>query len=127
MTDMNSSSPRVARRAFLASATATLLAGAAAFALAKPRERTIKMVARKFVFVPNTIKVKKGEAIALQLTAPEVPMGINIPDFKVRGDIVPGKTTVVRFTPDRAGTFAFVCDVFCGDGHEDMQGTVVVE
>jgi cytochrome c oxidase subunit 2 len=118
--------PNLPRRAFVASATATLLGGLAAFAIAKPRERTIKMVAKKFVFVPNTIKVKKGEAIAIQLTSPEVPMGFNLPDFNARGDIVPGKTSTVRFTADKVGTFTFVCDVFCGDGHENMQGTVVV-
>jgi hypothetical protein len=28
--------------------------------------------------------------------------------------------------PERAGTFAFHCDVFCGDGHEEMSGRIVV-
>jgi hypothetical protein len=31
------------------------------------------------------------------------------------------------FTPDKEGTFPFHCDVFCGDGHEDMTGMLVVE
>jgi cytochrome c oxidase subunit 2 len=33
----------------------------------------------------------------------------------------------VRIVPDKAGTFAFHCDVFCGDGHEGMTGEIVVE
>ena len=53
-------------------------------------------------------------------------MGMNVPDFGVRSDIVPGKTTHLSFTPDKAGTFAFICDVFCGEGHEDMSGKLVV-
>jgi heme/copper-type cytochrome/quinol oxidase subunit 2 len=24
------------------------------------------------------------------------------------------------------GTFTFLCDIFCGDGHERMQGTITV-
>jgi len=32
----------------------------------------------------------------------------------------------VRFTPDRAGTFPFLCDIFCGEGHEGMSGKIVV-
>jgi cytochrome c oxidase subunit II len=28
--------------------------------------------------------------------------------------------------PDKTGTFIFVCDVFCGSGHERMQGTITV-
>jgi len=33
----------------------------------------------------------------------------------------------VTITPDKPGTFVFFCDVFCGDGHEEMAGTLVVE
>jgi cytochrome c oxidase subunit 2 len=29
-------------------------------------------------------------------------------------------------TPDKTGTFTFLCDVFCGSGHEDMSGTLIV-
>jgi heme/copper-type cytochrome/quinol oxidase subunit 2 len=32
----------------------------------------------------------------------------------------------LSFTPDKAGTFTFLCDVFCGDGHEGMSGRLVV-
>ena len=28
--------------------------------------------------------------------------------------------------PDKTGKFTFSCDVFCGDGHEEMTGTIVV-
>jgi cytochrome c oxidase subunit 2 len=32
----------------------------------------------------------------------------------------------VRFTPDKVGRFNFHCDLFCGSGHEDMMGTLIV-
>ena len=78
------------------------------------------------MFVPDTLKVNKGETLVLKLTAPEVPMGFNLPDFNVRADVVPGKVATVKFTPDKAGTFTFLCDVFCGDGHESMTGQLIV-
>jgi cytochrome c oxidase subunit 2 len=53
-------------------------------------------------------------------------MGFNLPDFKVRADIVPEKVTRVTFVPDKTGTFTILCDVFCGTGHEQMQGTLTV-
>ena len=118
--------PRFTRRSLIATAASTLLGGAAVVAIAAPRPRTIKLIARKFEWVPATIKVKKGESLVLQFTAPEVPMGFNLPDYGVRTDIVPGRTSTVRFVADKPGTFTFVCDVFCGDRHEDMQGTLVV-
>ena len=86
----------------------------------------VKVVAKKFVYVPDRIEVKRGDTVVLQLTAPEVPMGFNLPDFKVRTDVVPGQVATVQFTADKAGSFTFLCDVFCGQGHEDMSGTLVV-
>ena len=88
--------------------------------------RVIAVVARKFVFIPSEIRLKKGETVTLELTSPDVVMGFNAPDFKARAVIVPGQVARVTFTPDKVGTFTFLCDVFCGDGHEAMHGTLVV-
>jgi cytochrome c oxidase subunit II len=96
------------------------------FAAAKPKERVIKVIAKKFVFVPNVIEVKHGETVVLHLTAPEIPMGINFAEFGMRADILPGKVTMLRLTPDKVGSFTFLCDVFCGSGHEEMSGSLVV-
>jgi cytochrome c oxidase subunit 2 len=32
----------------------------------------------------------------------------------------------VRLLPEKAGSFDFSCNVFCGDGHEDMGGKIHV-
>jgi cytochrome c oxidase subunit 2 len=114
------------RRSLVAAGGAVMLAGAAGLAAAKPKARVIKVVAKKFEFVPGEIRVRQGEAVSLHFTAPEVPMGFNLADFKLRTDIVPGKVATLQFTPDRAGSFTFLCDVFCGSGHEDMSGTLIV-
>lgn len=115
---------RTGRRRLLAGAAALLAAGAGAWA--QGNERVIKVTARKFVFTPNEITLKVGEPVTLELTTEDVYMGFNAPDFKVRSDIVPGKTMKLRFTPDKAGTFPFLCDVFCGEGHESMSGKLIV-
>ena len=118
--------PGASRRTFMGAAGALALSSVAALALAKPTPRFIKVVAKKFEFVPGEIHVKQGETVALQFTAPEVPMGFNLADFKLRADLMPGKVTTVELTPDKAGTFTFLCDVFCGTGHEEMSGTLIV-
>jgi cytochrome c oxidase subunit 2 len=89
-------------------------------------ERVIAVTARKFVFVPNEIAIGLGESVVIELSAPEVTMGFNAPDFGIRQDIVPGIVTRVRLAPTKAGRFQFNCDVFCGSGHEDMDGVIVV-
>lgn len=115
------------RRAVLAGAAAPVLAGLGAWAAGAPREHVVEMVAKKWAFVPETVRIRRGETLVLKLSAPEVPMGFNLPDFNVRTDVVPGGVATVSVTPDRAGSFTFLCDVFCGDGHEGMNGTLVVE
>ena len=67
-----------------------------------------------------------GPSEPQQFTAPEVTMGFNLADFNLRADIVPGKVVSLELMPDKTGTFTFLCDVFCGSGHEDMSGTLVV-
>jgi len=115
------------RRTLMSAAGALALSSVAALALAaKPKRRVIEVVAKKFDFVPGEIHVKQGETVILQFTAPEVPMGFNLADFKLRTDIVPGQVAKLEFTPDKTGTFTFLCDVFCGKGHEDMSGTLIV-
>ena len=114
------------RRTLMGAAGALALGSMLAFAQDKPTARVIKVVAKKFEFVPGEIHVKKGETVILQFTAPEVPMGFNLADFGVRTDIVPGRPVTLQLTPAKTGSFTFVCDVFCGSGHEDMSGTLVV-
>ena len=88
--------------------------------------RVIKVIASKFVFTPDTIHLKKGETVELELTTEDVVMGFNVPDLKVRSDMIPGMVKRLRITPENSGKFDFVCDIFCGSGHEDMTGTIVV-
>jgi cytochrome c oxidase subunit 2 len=103
------------------------LAGAALTARSQPAERVIKLRAYKFSYEPDEIVVKLNEPVILEFTGTDVPMGFNAPDFAIRATIIPGQTSRVRFVPNRTGTFVFHCDIFCGDGHEDMDGTIKVE
>ena len=70
--------------------------------------------------------MKKGVPILLELTSKDRHHGFKLAQFQVQGDIKPGVVEHVRFVPNKTGTFAFFCDVFCGDGHEDMSGTIEV-
>ena len=116
---------RAARRRMLGLAVGAALA-ACDIALAQPKERVIRITARKFAFLPGEITLKKGVPVTLEFVTADVVMGFNAPDFNLRADIIPGETARVRFTPDKTGTFTFLCDIFCGDGHEGMSGTLKV-
>jgi plastocyanin len=87
----------------------------------------IKITAKKFEYVPNIIKLKKGVTTVFEFTSLDVQHGFNCPGLGVRTDINPGKTSQVRITPLKVGEYNFHCDVFCGNGHEDMTGKIIVE
>jgi cytochrome c oxidase subunit 2 len=88
--------------------------------------QVVKISAKKFQFIPNEISVKKDVPVVLQLTSLDRGHGISIPALNLRANISPGKVTELKFTPTKAGDLNFYCDVFCGDGHDDMSGKIKV-
>ena len=118
-----------ARRRFataLAGAAIAMLGATAMYVAAAPPDVVIKVEAKRFDYTPNVIKLKKGVPVVLELTTKDVVMGFSAPDLGVRADIIPEKVARVRIVPDKTGTFTFVCDIFCGTGHEEMDGTIEV-
>ena len=99
---------------------------ALAASAAKPAERVIQVTAKKFEFSPSTIELKVGEPVVLEVTTLDRKHGMKSPELGIDAVIVPGKKTLVHLVPDKAGTFSFHCSVFCGSGHEDMAGEIVV-
>jgi cytochrome c oxidase subunit 2 len=94
---------------------------------ADQKEIVIKVTVKKFEYSPNSIKIKKGVPVILEFTSLDVMHGFNCPKLGVRTDIEPGKVSRVRILAQKAGVYEFHCDVFCGDGHEDMYGKIIVE
>jgi cytochrome c oxidase subunit 2 len=108
-------------------ASAALLVSLWAFAAtaAKP-ERVVHIDAKRFEFSPSIIELKVGEPVVLELATLDRKHGFKSPELGVDAVIVPGRPTRVRLVPGKAGTFTFHCSVFCGSGHEDMTGQIVV-
>lgn len=117
------------RRFFFAAACAT----AAGLALrgfgpaaAQPAARRIAISASRFEFKPDTIDLALGQAVTLVLRSTDFMHGFSLPDFNLRADCVPGQEVELTFTPERPGRFLFVCDNFCGEGHDEMSGVIIV-
>lgn len=101
-----------------------LLAGVRTAAAVTP---TIQVTARKFQFTPNPIVIPRGVDVVLEITAIDFTHGFSIPELKFRTDLMPGRVTRVPLRVDRAGQIDFLCDNFCGDGHEEMNGRILVK
>lgn len=83
----------------------------------------IDLVATNWDFDQDEYTVEAGEEVSISLTNEEGMHGIAIDEFdvEIEGD---GETT---FTPDEPGEYEIYCSIPCGEGHDDMVSTLVVE
>ena len=89
--------------------------------------RTIEVVASRYAFEPALIEAVEGERLRILVKSADGLHGFEIKKFKVSKEIPRGSDPVViEFTAAEAGKFPILCSVFCGDGHEDMKGMLVV-
>ena len=117
------STVRLSAIAVLVGAVAWTVNGAAG----QDAPREIDVVARRFAFEPARIEVAVGERVRLRVVSADGVHGVEIKKFKVKKEIPRGTTPVViEFTASEAGEFPILCSEYCGDGHEDMQGQLVV-
>ena len=74
------------------------------------------------------IEVTRGDQVVLKLRSADVTHGFNLKAYGIyiAEGIQPGKTIFVSFKADKAGTFIFMCNVFCGDVHTHMEGKLIV-
>lgn len=95
---------------------------------AKPADKgkVVKITAQKYHYTPSEFTVKRGQTTILELTALDFTHGFKVPDLNIRIDLVPGKPIRVPITPDKTGVIDFLCDNFCGSGHEEMNGQITV-
>lgn len=75
------------------------------------------------------IEVSIGDQVVIKLRSADVTHGFSLKAFGiyVAKGIQPGKTVYVSFKADKVGTYVFMCNVFCGDIHQHMEGKLVVK
>jgi cytochrome c oxidase subunit 2 len=93
--------------------------------------KTFEVVARRFAFEPSTIEVTEGDRVRLLVRSADGPHGVEIKEFKVKKAVPrakPGDSPVtIEFLASTAGKFPILCSEYCGNGHDDMTGTLVVQ
>ena len=109
---------------------AALLARLASSGDAAPQSsepRVVEVVVKRFAFEPATIEAVEGERLRVLVRSADGPHGFEIKRFKVSKEIPRGTEPVaIEFTASEVGTFPILCSLFCGDGHADMKGALVV-
>jgi cytochrome c oxidase subunit 2 len=91
-----------------------------------PRE--IEVVASRFAFEPSRIEVTEGERVRLLVRSADGVHGLEIKRFRVNRPVPRGgKPVTIEFTASTPGSYDILCSEYCGDGHEAMTGTLVVQ
>lgn len=94
----------------------------------QPAERrVIEVVARRFAFEPAVVQVTVGEPVRLLVRSGDGVHGIAIEALDVERRIPRGGEPVsIDIVAGEAGQFPILCSEYCGAGHEEMTGTLVV-
>jgi cytochrome c oxidase subunit 2 len=74
----------------------------------------------------DELHVPVGRAVRLLLSSEDVIHSFFVPAFRVKLDVVPGKTSSLWFKPTKEGVYRLFCTQFCGTKHSMMTGSVVV-
>jgi cytochrome c oxidase subunit II len=89
--------------------------------------RVIEVTARRYAFEPAEIQVSVGEAVRLMVQSADGPHGFEVKELKIKKELERGaKPVAIDLKPNTAGRFPILCSEYCGEGHGDMKGALVV-
>ena len=93
---------------------------------ALPTQRTFRVEASQFAYLPAVLEVNPGDTVMIELVSMDVVHGLYLDGYGVSVTADPGQTARLTFTADRSGSFRFRCNVTCGALHPFMIGKLQV-
>ena len=77
-------------------------------------------------FSTDKLYLPVNRQVDLQMTSLDVIHSFWVPEFRVKQDLVPGRTTDLRITPIMIGQYKVRCSELCGTRHAYMEAAVIV-
>jgi len=90
-------------------------------------EAYIRAAANPWKFRPDKLEVPVGSTVTFYVTSADVQHGFKLEGTNINVMVLPGQVTKMTATFNQKGTFPFVCTEYCGVGHQNMFGTLVVK
>lgn len=94
---------------------------------AKRTVRTFQIYGDNWEFVPNTIRVRKGDHVVLKLHAYRATRSFVLKGYKIDVPMPQDEDVKTEFDADVAGEFPFKCGRPCGNGCAKLRGKLIVE
>jgi cytochrome c oxidase subunit 2 len=103
----------------------------------KPNELQVRAIGQQFTwhfeytqggkkFSSDVLYLPNNRPVKVNVNTLDVLHSFWVPAFRLKIDAVPGQTDVVRFTPNRLGSYEVVCAELCGAGHATMRVKALV-
>jgi cytochrome c oxidase subunit 2 len=90
-----------------------------------PPGSDVYLVARLWQWWP-IIEFEKDQSYRLHLSSMDWLHGFSLQPVNINLEVHPGYDMVITITPTESGEFGVVCNEFCGIGHHQMIGKILV-
>jgi cytochrome c oxidase subunit 2 len=77
-------------------------------------------------FTSDKLYLPLNQQVVLKMQSKDVIHSFWVPEFRIKQDVVPGRTTEYRITPDLIGSYQVRCSELCGTRHAYMESPVIV-
>ena len=84
------------------------------------------LIARLWARYP-ILELEKGQTYKIHLSSMDYNHGFSLQPVNINIQVIPGYEHVVKMTPTKEGTYAIVCNEYCGIGHHSMLGRIYVK
>jgi len=90
-----------------------------------PAGSDIFLVARIWMWWP-ILELEKDQTYRLHMSSLDYQHGFSLQPVNINIQVHPGYEHVLTLTPNQSGTFAIICNEYCGLGHHTMAGRMYV-
>jgi cytochrome c oxidase subunit 2 len=82
--------------------------------------------AQDWTWTPNKIDLPAGSEVTFFLASKDVIHGFKVLNTNINVMVIPGQIAEVTYTFRKSGEYPFYCTEYCGSGHSNMAGMIVV-
>lgn len=80
----------------------------------------------EYGIVSTELHLPVNKQVLLKMEAVDVIHSFWVPEFRLKQDVVPGRTTEYRITPTVEGSYKVRCAELCGTSHAYMESPIVI-
>jgi len=92
-----------------------------------PGKYQVYVIGQAFTWLPSEMRFKVGDEVTFFVTSPDVQHGFYIHGTNINVQVIPGEVAKVKTVFKRPGEYLVICNEYCGIGHQNMIGRIVVE